>query len=126
MKKRFTLLLLTLLSFSISPLMAGSGSEGGSTWFVSADGQGQMGVLEAPYPNPSSQKAFVKYELPGAHFTGELRVYSLIGQEVKIVPLDQAFGEVEIPTQELKSGIYFIYLVVDGQKLTSRKMIVTH
>jgi len=125
MKKRFTIFLIALLSFSISPLMAGSGN-GGDTWFVSADGQGQTGVLEAPYPNPASQQAFVKYELPSAYFNGELRIYSLIGQQVKVVSLDQSFGEVTIPTRELKSGIYFVYLVVDGQKLTSRKMIVTH
>lgn len=105
--------------------MAGNGGNG-DIWFIGVDGQGQTGVLEAPYPNPASQQAYIKYELPSAQFQGELRVYSLIGQQVKIVPLDQAFGEVEIPTRELKSGIYFVYLVVDGQKLTSRKMIVTH
>lgn len=125
MKKRFTFLLIALLSFSISPLVAGNGNQG-DTWFVSADGQGQTGVLEAPYPNPASEQAYVKYELPPAYFNGELRIYSLIGQQVKVVSLEQAFGEVEIPTRELKSGIYFIYLVVDGKKLNSRKMIVTH
>ncbi|MEM6348093.1 MAG: T9SS type A sorting domain-containing protein [Bacteroidota bacterium] len=125
MKRRFTIFLIALLSFSISPLMAGNGGNG-DIWFIGVDGQGQTGVLEAPYPNPASQQAYIKYELPSAQFQGELRVYSLIGQQVKIVPLDQAFGEVEIPTRELKSGIYFVYLVVDGQKLTSRKMIVTH
>ncbi|MEL6590031.1 MAG: T9SS type A sorting domain-containing protein [Bacteroidota bacterium] len=126
MKKRFTILLLALLSFGLSPVLATGNGSGGDGMLISADGQGQTGTLEAPYPNPVTERAFVKYELPVGYFYGELRVYSLIGQQVKTIQIDQAFGEAEIPTQELKSGIYFVYLVVDGKKLNSRKMIVTH
>lgn len=125
MKHIFTILIISLLSFPFSSVVGSNGPEWGNRFSGSASPD-NTAVLEAPYPNPASSYAFIKYELPGYHFNGELRVYSLIGQEVKVIPLDQAFGEVEIPTLELKSGMYFVYMVVGGEKVTSRKMIVSH
>lgn len=122
MKKLFTFVFALFLS-----LAAFAGNGEGEWLNLGPDkGREQTGVLEAPYPNPASSVAYLKYELPTMQFNGELRIYSLIGQQVKQVRLDNPMGEVEIFTHDLKSGIYFVYLVVDGKKLTSRKMVVSH
>ena len=77
------------------------------------DGKGE---LKAPYPNPAVNVAHLEYELPSMQFRGELQVYSLIGQLVKTVHLDMPMGETQIQTHDLKSGIYFVYLVSAGKK----------
>ena len=122
MKKQFTFVFALFLSLAV---FAGNG-EGEWLNLGPENGREQTGVLEAPYPNPATTMAYLQYELPAMQFTGELRIYSLIGQQVKQIRLENPMGEVEIPTHDLKSGIYFVYLVVDGKKLTSRKMVVSH
>ena len=120
MKKHFTFLISFLCLMGLSQIGFASNGPGPGSGL---DGKG---VLKAPYPNPAVNVAYLQYELPTMQFSGELQVYSLIGQLVKTIPLDSPMGETEIQTHDLKSGIYFIYLVSEGKKLTSRKMVVSH
>ncbi len=126
MKKHCTYLFALLLTFATSVSAFAGNGVGEWIGFGPDNGRAQEAVLDAPYPNPAVNFVYLRYELPSMPGDGTLQVYSLIGQQVKTIHLDHQMGEVEISTYDLKSGIYFVYLVVDGKKVTSRKMVVSH
>ncbi|MCB0853708.1 MAG: hypothetical protein KDD63_15895, partial [Bacteroidetes bacterium] len=43
---------------------------------------------------------------------------------MKTVDLPGINGTAEIETTGLRSGIYFLYLMVDGEDITSRKLVI--
>lgn len=81
-------------------------------------------VLGAPYPNPAQAQTTLNYSLPGGVKAAELRVHNLIGKEVQRQPLTLGQGRETINLNAVAPGMYFIHLVVDGQSVVSRKLIV--
>lgn len=83
-------------------------------------------ALGSPYPNPASGSVSVNYELPPSARDMEISLFNLIGQKVKQTRLTSTFGTAKMDVQSLKSGIYFMYLKVDGRDITSRKVVISH
>ncbi|MDX2248188.1 MAG: T9SS type A sorting domain-containing protein [Bacteroidia bacterium] len=77
------------------------------------------------YPNPASAEVFVPYELPLGVKNAQIVLYNLIGQKVKTQKLNGFSGISNLKTESLKSGIYFLYLNVDGRDITSRKIVIS-
>lgn len=82
-------------------------------------------ALSNPYPNPARNEAFVKVDMPLGIRQGNLRVFNLIGKQVLDVPVASRVGTVRLPLETLRSGMYFLYLVGDGEEISSRKLVIT-
>ena len=83
-------------------------------------------ALGSPYPNPASGSVSVNYELPPSARDMEITLFNLIGQKVTQTRLTSTFGTAKLDVHNLKSGIYFMYLRVDGRDITSRKVVISH
>lgn len=84
-------------------------------------------VLEQNTPNPFSTSTTVKYFVPNMKNSAEIDVYDSKGIRINSYAIKVAGnGEITIKTQDLAPGNYFYELVIDGQKIASRKMIFVH
>ena len=82
-------------------------------------------TVSAPYPNPADRVAYLDYTLPEGISQSYLRVVNLIGREVKRVALEKTFGTATLLTDQLPSGVYFVYLIGDNEELGTRKLVVS-
>jgi len=83
-------------------------------------------VLYQNLPNPSSVGVTIAYELPERYTSAYIFVYNMSGVQVKNYTLTNSPGEVRIAANELSAGTYIYTLVVDGQQVDNKKMIITN
>ena len=84
-------------------------------------------TLHQNYPNPFNPKTTIKFAIPKtAKVT--LKVYDIIGREVRILFNDLEFnpGTVtyDFDGTDLASGVYFYSLIINGDKIDTKKMIM--
>jgi hypothetical protein len=83
-------------------------------------------ALRAPFPNPAQNRATVRYELPEATEV-QISVYDLLGRRVA-TPVNgrknAGRAQVQLRTQDLPSGTYFLRLQAADQTRTKRLTVV--
>lgn len=81
--------------------------------------------LKQNRPNPFNQSTEINYFLPEDVQTANIYIYDLNGTQLKNIPIkNKGEGSVLINGAELKAGMYHYVLVVNGQIVDSRKMIL--
>ena len=76
-------------------------------------------------PNPFTGETVIGYYVPDTAHSAYLRFMTATGAVAKAISLSSfGKGEVNISANELSPGVYFYTLVVDGQIVNSRQMIV--
>lgn len=85
---------------------------------------GNRNYISKPYPNPSSENAsFYISTLKGVK--ARLKLFNMLGTEVKDVAIaDNNKSSVKINVSDLKSGVYFYSLFVNGKSAYTGKMLV--
>ncbi len=77
------------------------------------------------YPNPSIDYSTVDFGIPLPK-PGHLDVVNELGVRVAQVPIESGLSEIELPVNQWSSGLYLLRLVVDGQLIDKKSLIVTH
>ncbi len=62
------------------------------------------------YPNPVKEELYLKWELIGDNTVSSIQVFSITGQVLKNYNALDRTNNVNIPFQELSSGIYLVQL----------------
>jgi len=86
--------------------------------------QKRVSTMEAASPNPANQMATVAYNNAGNR--AELVLFDMLGSKVQSQVINHQNGVVIINTTDLKNGVYFYSMVVDGQTIATQKLIVAH
>jgi hypothetical protein len=76
-------------------------------------------------PNPFSTETKIAYRLPEKFSSANLYIYAMTGSLVKTYPLDSTSDSVIVSAFELAPGTYIYTLVVNGQRVDTKKMIRT-
>ena len=76
------------------------------------------------YPNPLSSTATVKYDLMQDAATASLVITDMLGRVRSTYPISTPHGEVSIDITGLGSGVYLYTLIVDGNNIATKKMVV--
>lgn len=85
-----------------------------------------MPNLEQNSPNPFNEKTIVGCYIPQSASNAVLRIYSLKGEEIKSIPVNEkGLNELEIGASTLSAGTYNYLLIVDGKTIDRKLMIVT-
>ncbi len=82
--------------------------------------------MEQNYPNPFNPVTVINYECTVPGFV-RLKVYDVIGQEIATLVnknLISGNHKVEFDGSAFSNGIYFYRLEVDGQIISSKRMIL--
>jgi len=76
------------------------------------------------YPNPTSNRMNIEYNLPPDSNKGEIIVYNSLNQEVKRVEINPKKNETQIDLGNLNKGIYLIRIVSDNYKSKIKRIII--
>ncbi|MGY3088133.1 plastocyanin [Hymenobacter sp. UYAg731] len=84
------------------------------------------GLELSVYPNPSHGQVTVQLNQKiGAGSTYQLRLSNIIGQEVRTVALKpELTAGMSIDLSELRTGVYFYSLVVDGKVASTKRLVL--
>ena len=83
--------------------------------------------LEQNYPNPFNPVTTIKFGLPNAAKV-TLKVYDILGREVSIlfnnIDINAGIITYEFDASELASGVYFYSLIVNNNKIDTKRMVL--
>lgn len=78
------------------------------------------------YPNPATSNVTIQYDLAGRTIgnNAQIVITSLVGNRVIAQPINNASGKTNIDLSNLVAGIYFYSIEVNGQAISTKKLIV--
>jgi subtilisin family serine protease len=77
------------------------------------------------YPNPFTEYTTVEYDLTSAKYnTAELKIYDMLGNEIKSIPLSAKRNSMFVSRSDLRSGVYFYSLMIDGKAAKTNKLVI--
>lgn len=82
-------------------------------------------TVSGAYPNPANGLTSISYNLNSTK-DARLVISNMLGLAIKEIKLSDKQSTLIIPTSDLKSGVYFYSLVVDGKSMASKKLVVAH
>lgn len=77
------------------------------------------------YPNPFTNETIIKAILPENERDGELVITDVMGKIVANYPLIKGINSIAVNNADLTNGIYFYYMIVNGVKIKTNKMVRT-
>lgn len=78
------------------------------------------------YPNPANESAEIDYQILGPVKDAKLVFYNVLGGNVGEYVLDRNERKIRIGTSNLDSGMYLYQLSLDGKKVATKKLMVSH
>ncbi len=85
----------------------------------------ELASLSQNRPNPFQGSTVIDYEIPSSAKNAELNFYSPNGQLVKTVAIDHTgVGELTFRASDVPSGVYSYTLVIDGNEVSSKLMVL--
>ena len=80
--------------------------------------------ISSPYPNPAAQQSRMDYILPAGR-TATLSVHNLLGKVMMKEILTNEQGSLAIDVLQWPEGLYFCTLHINGEMITSQKLVVS-
>ncbi len=90
-----------------------------------ADLNADKNYLSKAYPNPASDVANFYVNVEKSSKKAQLKFFNMLGAQVKEVDVNNAKNSVKVNVTDLKSGIYFYSLWVDGKSASTGKLMVS-
>lgn len=82
--------------------------------------------LEQNVPNPFMQSSIIRFYIPSSAKTAELVITDLTGASIEVFSnLKNGFGTVNVDYSLLSSGTYQYSLLIDGQVIDTKQMILS-
>ncbi|MCP9770945.1 T9SS C-terminal target domain-containing protein [Lacihabitans sp. LS3-19] len=78
------------------------------------------------YPNPASSFAYIDYSINGSFNSANISFFNLLGKQVAEYPLSKYSDKLKVGTSTWESGIYMYQLIIDGKKISTKKLLVRH
>ena len=76
------------------------------------------------FPNPADSYANLEYEIKEDFKDGRVTVMNMVGSSVLEYNLSTNNSRLKMNTSGLASGIYMVQCVVDGKKMSTKKLLV--
>lgn len=76
------------------------------------------------YPNPAVNFVEIPYEVMDTFKDARVTVMNMVGAPLLENPIPSSSGKIKVNTTSLDSGIYMVQFVVDGKKVSTKKLLV--
>jgi hypothetical protein len=97
-----------------------------STAEVSTNEHGELIELGQNNPNPFKESTSIPYNIPATTKSAQIIVYDMRGEQLKAYPISNfGEGQLTIEGSTFKAGMYMYALIVDGQYIDSKRMILS-
>jgi len=80
--------------------------------------------LEQNTPNPVSSATTIRYHIPDNTTSAVINITTAEGKLIKVVQLTGASGQVNLNTTMLASGTYNYTLIVDGNQIDTKRLVI--
>ncbi|MBI4932034.1 MAG: T9SS type A sorting domain-containing protein [Bacteroidetes bacterium] len=81
-------------------------------------------VLDQNSPNPFHDQTTITYEIKTDFKTAAIMFTDMGGEIIKEVPIrEKGKGQINVFAQDLTTGMYTYYIVVDGKTMYAKKMV---
>ncbi|MCO6501440.1 MAG: PKD domain-containing protein [Vicingus serpentipes] len=74
------------------------------------------------YPIPANQ--FFNVKVPYGYSGGEIIITDVVGQKIKSIQMEENKKEVKILTNEMSSGVYFVSVDYQGERVFTKRIVV--
>ena len=81
--------------------------------------------LQQNTPNPFSSQTKIRFTLPDNTRNAYIYIFDMNGKMQKQIAIDSSMDSVTINGYELAAGIYLYSLVVNGQEIDTKRMILS-
>jgi hypothetical protein len=81
--------------------------------------------ISKAFPNPASDFTQFYVNINKGVKNAQVKIYNMLGAEVKSVPVTEAKNNLKINVSDLKGGIYFYSLFIDGKSTSTGKLMVS-
>lgn len=85
---------------------------------------GRSAQLFQNRPNPFSEQTVISYDLGSACESAQIYIHSPAGSQIMVLELEANSKEVVLEAAQLKAGMYTYTLVVNGQMVETKRMIL--
>jgi hypothetical protein len=82
------------------------------------------GFVSEVYPNPATSTVSLNYQLTPQVDQADVKVYNVLGAMVKEAELDRGNGKLSMNIADLKNGVYFYSVLVNGDVYKTKKLII--
>ena len=76
-------------------------------------------------PNPSKEQTIIRFSLTDDIKDAAICIFDMTGKPIKKLPISSGMDSVSVGCYELGEGMFFYSLVVNGQEIDTKKMIIT-
>jgi len=76
-------------------------------------------------PNPFTERTTIRFSLSENVRSAYIYIFDMSGKMIRQVPVDASMQSITVNGYELSPGIYLYSLVVDGQEVDTKKMILS-
>lgn len=78
-------------------------------------------------PNPFSENTIIKYNLPETARAAYITIYNMTGKQImsQSIPTNITESQISIAGGEFDAGMYMYSLLVDGQLIDTKQMVIT-
>ncbi|MEP7257348.1 MAG: tail fiber domain-containing protein [Flavitalea sp.] len=76
-------------------------------------------------PNPASGATVIQYAVPAEAQKAAIVVYGINGQQLYAIDITPGDGRVTLQPKQLAQGAYTYHLIINGQSVASRKLVIT-
>ena len=97
--------------------MAGSG--------VGIDQSKSIVTVSNAFPNPAQNVFYIDYSIENAQ-SASIEVLNVIGSIVSRQALQVTSARASIDVSTLRNGVYFYNVIVDGKRVSSKKLVIQH
>lgn len=92
--------------------------------YLSVDDLLAKSNISAAYPNPAKSVVNFEYQFNSQVTSASVKIYNLVGQQVKVENINGLIGKCEISVAELPEGVYFATLVLNDHLAKTQRIIV--
>lgn len=82
------------------------------------------GSVSEVYPNPANNYVSLDYQLTSEVKQANVKVFNLLGAEVKSANLESNGNKLRMDISDLESGIYFYSVLINGDVYKTKKLVV--
>ena len=83
------------------------------------------GNIKTAFPNPATSYTKISYNINSGK-DARIVICNMLGSTVKEIKLNDFQNTLTVSTADMKQGIYFYSLIVDGRTISSKKLIISH
>ena len=76
-------------------------------------------------PNPFTERTEIRFSVPDDAQNAYIYIFDMTGKMLRQIPVDSSMQSVAVNGYELPAGIYLYSLVINGQEIDTKKMIIT-